>query len=178
MNTPLVQTPTGKATASVVVILNKFSGRCRVCGKPVPALSGLAIKEGSCKWQAAHYECESVLAAPLLKEREEKRAAYKAEQEAKEAFKRAVAARRDELLEKTGLDLTSGQVISSACGAWNDSFTTAYSFSGEGSLSDFKELLDTPAESSYGKLRWSNGRRVTKVEGNKVFVYESVGLCD
>ena len=165
-------------SSNPVVIINKFAGKCRVCGKSVPALSGLAIKDGACKWQSAHYECESVLAAPILKAQEEKRAKYLAEKRDAEAFKAAVAARRVELIEKTGIDMSSEQNVSSSQGAWDDSFVSCFTFSGEATLADFKELLETPAESSYCKLRWSRGRRVTKIEGNRVFVSESIGICD
>lgn len=165
-------------SASVIVIINKFPGKCRVCGKSVPALLGVAIKEGSCNWQTAHCECEPVLSDPILKAREEKRAAYLAKEKAREEAKAAGAARRAVLFEKTGLDLSSEVQVSSSQGAYNDSFLSYYTFSGEGSLGDFQELLNTPAESSYGQLRWSNGRRVTKIEGNRVFVSESISACD
>lgn len=161
-----------------VVIINKFAGKCRVCGKTVPALTGIAIKDGNCKWQSAHHECESALSAPILKAQEEKRAKYLADKKAAEEFKALVAARRAELIEQTGIDLSSEQSVSSVQGAWDDTFLSYYTFSGTGTLADFRVLLETPAESSYGKLRWSRGRRVTKVEGNRVFVSESIGICD
>lgn len=161
-----------------VVIINKFSGKCRVCGKSVGALQGIAIKDAGCKWQTAHLECEPVLADPILTAREEKRAAFRKEEAEREALKKQRAEYIAALLEKTGLDLSSEVVVSSIQGAWSDDFISYFTFSGEATLEELRALLCTPADSSYGKLRWSNGRSVLRVEGNKVFVSESVRICD
>lgn len=161
-----------------IVIINKFPAKCRVCGKPVPALTGIAIKDGACKWQSAHYECESVLSAPILEARKLKRDKFLAEQKVQEEAKAAKAARRVSLLEKTRLDLSSEVQVSSCQGAYCDSFLSYFLFHGEATIEELRELLVTPPQSSAGQLRWSNGRMVVRVEGNKVFVSESISMCD
>lgn len=58
-----------------LVIINKYSGRCRVCGREVGALTGVAIKEGHCGWQSAHRDCEPGLSARVWEDREKAREA-------------------------------------------------------------------------------------------------------
>ena len=37
--------------------VNKYPGRCQVCGKPVAAAAGIAFKSGD-RWSVRHKECK------------------------------------------------------------------------------------------------------------------------
>lgn len=175
--------------SKTTVIFNKFNGVCCQCGLRVDALAGIAFKSGSDPWAVAHHDCKPALSAPLLKQQEAQRQAYlerEAERQVKEAAKEAEKAlrkaqqqaRREGLLLKTGLDLASRVNVEHHQHAYNDSYVDVLTFSGEGTIEEFNELLATPAQSSWGKLRWSEGESVSRIEGNKVFVSGSVGICD
>lgn len=165
-----------------IVIINKFPAKCRVCGKTVNAFEGVAIKEGSCKWQAAHRQCESVLADPIFAEREARREEIKRQERERAAAQQKAQEERDllrkTLMEQTGLVLSSRKLVSHEQHSYSDTYVESYEFTGTGTVEEFNFLLGTSAESGYGKLRWSNGAHVSRIDGNLVFVYESISLCD
>lgn len=161
------------------VIQNKFAGKCRCCGKRVGAYEGIAMTFGS-GWTTAHFECEPEFSAPLvadLRKRQEEleakeTAQAKALADAKEAW--------EALVSKLGIDFKTEVDSVAQQHAWNDYYEWSCPFTGDGTDEEFAKALRTPAQSSYGKLRWSNGRNLVSVDRvNKlVRMSESISLCD
>src|SRR5574343_868591 len=161
------------------VIQNKFAGKCRCCGKRVSAYEGIAMSFGS-GWATAHFDCEPEYAAPLVAainaEKKKQADAY----EAQKAAQAVATAAHEALLSKLGIDFKTAVDVKYEQHAWNDYSEWSCPFVGEGTDEEFAQAIRTPAQSSYGKLRWSNGRSLVSVDRvNKlVRMSESVSLCD
>lgn len=154
-------------TKDVKVIVNKYPGRCAHCGKRVAPQEGMAYLTHM-GWAVAHLDCRPEYADLLRRKAEEK-------QEAEKQMELGLTALGERLaIDPTPLDVKTEQL------AWSDETTWAYAYSGDGTLEEFRKYLRTSPESSYGKLRWSQGRGVVGIDPVKKLVYmkESVALCD
>ena len=150
-----------------MIIVNKYQGKCGVCGKRVPPQHGLVyLSEGG--WVASHLDCSPEY-AEVLYDRAEK-AEKAAEASAAEA--KALSDKLD--IDPTPLNVETKQL------AWSDETTWTYSYRGDGTLEEFKKVLETGAQSSSGQLRWSNGRKVVWLDpvAKLVTMQESISLCD
>lgn len=167
------------------VISNKYPNRCAKCGKRVESHTGIAFWQKG--WAVGHFECFPEYSvdvktwADKAKAQNEKLAAEAAaKQAAKQAAIEAKKAERDALLAKLGVltDITFD--MKQTAYAYSDDYVWAHPYTGEGTLEEFKKALNTPAESGYGKLRWSGGVSVVKVdpESKQVTLTESIRLCD
>ena len=162
-----------------VVIQNKFAKACSVCQGRVGAFEGIAFLNGG-KWETAHYHCREDLAQPIVymlnaaleKELKEKQEKLSKAEKAK--------AEREALLAKLGIDFKTEIDSVYQQHAWNDYYEWSCPFTGDGTDEEFKMAVRSPAQSSYGKLRWSNGRSVVSIDRiNKLIrMSESVSLCD
>lgn len=170
-----------KPLTSPKVIRNKFPGRCCECGHKVQAWEGIAILlPNDAKWKTAHMECQPKLADPFMAEdilREQEAAAAELAKEQAAAEK---AAKKALLAAKLGIDFKTVLESSTKQYSWNDHSEWAHPFTGDGTDDEFREMVQTPAQSSWGQLRWSNGVCLVKVdrEAKKVYLSESVSLCD
>lgn len=160
----------GSNMKEVKVIRNKFAGKCSRCGKKVPAGFGIAYLEGQ-GWQVSHLECSPALAAPFVKEETDKaKAKLKAIEDKK--------ARIDFLTKKLKVSKTSLNQVSKQW-AWSDEHDWQLAYAGEGTLEEFKELLESRAATGVG-LRTSQGVRVTGLDTERrlVSLHESIMLAD
>ena len=158
------------------VIANKYPKTCLVCGHRVQAYEGIAFVNHG--WQVAHYECRPDLAADILAEKQKKLSEFKAKEEAKAKQMAETKAEREAILAKLGILFDIEIDVVYQQNAWDDYHEWSYPYTGEGTIDEFKKVLGTSPQSSYAKLRWSEGVKVLSldVENKLVRVCESVTL--
>lgn len=104
-------------------------------------------------------------------------AAYAEANDSEEALRAA----RKLIVEMAGIDLTKGRPGGKLSQmAWSDSYVADYDCNPDAPddvLRAALEVLDPP-ESSWGRLRWSQGSSLTARNGGTVTVTSHTGLCD
>ena len=148
------------------IIVNKYQGKCAICGKRVPPSEGLAYLDDG--WKVAHLDCKPEY-AKVIKGKE-----IAAEKSAEDAKAEWLALGEKLGIIKEPLNTQYRQL------AWSDETTWSYAYTGEGTLEEFRKYLTTKPQSSWGALRWSQGVGVMEVDPvcKLVHLKESVGIAD